>query len=173
MVLIQEWENENFASNGLTLRTGARFDTATLAGAGIEKILLDRFNVILYKNGIGQSSDVAVFTVPPSLELEGNIFAQYTDGVFGHLSHVDRGGAARIPLVNEVTGQNHGVGINISGSQIVYHVGFSKSKYNLQSSNFIPQDVPEPGGLFLLACGMIGLGSVRRRVCERIASPKI
>lgn len=155
-LLIQQWDHEDVGATGLTVRTGARFDTGSLIGSGTEMILIDQFNVIGLLNAVPQSSDIAVFADPPTFT-EGHIFAQYQDGVFEYLSHIDLGGAAAITLVNEVTLQDFGIRlfINNNGLQL------AGRDYVLQSSDLTT--VPEPGSLLLMVSCLAGTAVWRRR----------
>jgi hypothetical protein len=173
LLVIQQWEHLGFSTNGLTLRTGARFDDTSFTGTGTEKFLLFQFNVISLANGIAQSSEVAVFTDLPSLSVESNIFAQFTNGIFAGLFSVQTGGSARTPLVQEVTGADFGNNLVIGGGELVYFVNeIFRQDYRLLSSTFTdlnpnpvpdPVSVPEPAALPIFFAGLIALGFFGRR----------
>ncbi len=154
--LIQQWEHENFSSNLRTIRTGARFDDSVLIGSGTERIPIDQFNVINLMGGVGQSSEVAVFTDPPDLLSEVNIFAEYLNGSFVGLFNVPGAGAGVTELVDEVSLFDSGNRVLVNGPRLLYT---TFGNYDLKSSDFTNLSaVPAPAALPLFATGLSVLG---------------
>jgi len=162
--LDQNWDHENIAASGYHLQTVAIYDNSSLTGIGQERILLDTFGIHWFESALRLNFYVADFTDPPSLALEGNIFAQYNSGVFDGLFHVDNGGSARILIRNGDLGGPVGGSINITGNQLIHHLPVSgQLRYGLVSSTFTITAVPVPGALVLFASGLFGLGFFGKR----------
>lgn len=164
LLIIQQWEDIGFASNGRTIRTGARFEDSSFTGVGIERSLLFQLNVIRLTLGIGQSSEIALFPAPPSFTSDGSIFAEFENGIFQGLFSVDVGGASRTTLVREVTGIDDGNRVILGGGRLTYFVGLDDFKYDLVSSDITNLNaVPEPASGLLFGIGSLWLMSRRRR----------
>lgn len=164
LLVIQQWEHDDVLNNGLTIRTGARFDDSAFTGIGVERSLLFQFNVIRLTFGVGQSSEIAIFPSPPSFASDGSIFAEFNDGIFQGLFSVDIGGASRTTLVGEVSGTDFGNRVNVAGAALIYFVGLDSIDYDLVSSDITNLNaVPEPASGILLGIGSLWLMSRRRR----------
>jgi len=164
LLVIQQWEDLGFASNGRTVRTGARFDDSSFTGIGVERSLLFQLNVIRLTFDVAQSSEIAIFPAPPSFASDGSIFAEFNAGIFQGLFSVDVGLASRTTLVEEVTGFDNGNRVILGGGRLTYFVGLDDFRYDLVSSEFFNLTaVPEPASGMLFGIGSFWLIARRRR----------
>ncbi len=152
ILIIQEWRDPLFGSNGQSLRTGAIFDDTGITGSGTEDVLLTELNVFESEFGIGQNANYAQFSVPPSFSIEGNVFARYVDGNFVRLQSVDLGGSALTTLLNMLDDNDYGARFSVGAGGAFYGLALSLNQYDLHSTNITV--IPEPGTLPLVAAGI-------------------
>lgn len=148
----------------VTVNTVGVFDDTGLTGLGDEVVALHYFGMSVFKNGIGQNFNIAVFPTPPSTTEEGNIAASFHNGTFTGLNGVNLGGSARIAIIDGNSGNNAG-GINIAGNELIWSFPVSgTAEYRLQSTELVyPTIVPLPATAWLFLSGLPLLLAVSRR----------
>ena len=172
--LVQQWNADPLIESigVVTAQTTGSWDDAAVTGIGTEDILLDRFSLLVFANGIGQNFALTEFpgqrTDPATGQfLEGNIFARYINGIYSRLGSVDNGGSAAVALYNFPLTPlvDSGIRVIVNGPNMLEGRSLCcfERDYVLVSETFPNQSVPEPATLILMSLGFLGLGFSRRK----------
>jgi PEP-CTERM motif-containing protein len=162
-MLIQTWFSSGGPLQG-TATTTAIFDHTLITGAGTDTIFVSAFTITSPPLGTFD----AVFTAPFDTTHEGNMFIRFVDGAYQSFGNVNKGGAARVRIVNSAgLKRDIALGSVVTGGEINMFSGFFRiGIWQLQPAQ-TQLIVPEPGTFVFAAMGLLGAGLFSRRLSGR------